>query len=902
MSSGTTTKWIYDFSEGNKDQKDLLGGKGANLAEMTNLGLPVPPGFTITTDACRHYLETGHTPDDLADQITEHLTALEKAMGKTLGDPSDPLLVSVRSGAAASMPGMMETVLNVGLNDESVKGLADQAGNERFAWDSYRRLIQMFGKTVLDIEGEHFDEAFDAVKHDQGTESDLDLDTEHLKEIVDRYKAIVREHAGREFPQDPRDQLDLAINAVFDSWNSERAILYRRRERIPGDAGTAVNVCSMVFGNLGMDSGTGVAFTRDPGSGEQGVYGDYLQNAQGEDVVAGIRNTVPLADMEQIDKGAYDELMSIMSTLESHYRDLCDIEFTVERNKLWMLQTRVGKRTAGAAFRIATQLVDEGLIDMDEAVRRVTGDQLAQLMFPRFVEGGEATQLTQGMNASPGAAVGKAVFSSEEAVKWADRGEKVVLVRRETNPDDLSGMIAAQGVLTSRGGKTSHAAVVARGMGKTCVCGAEELQVDTKNKRFTTPDGTVVEEGDVISIDGSTGRVWLGEVPVEPSSAVRYFEGEIDPASDEAEDLVRSVHRILTHADDVRRLGVRTNADTPEDSARARRFGAQGIGLCRTEHMFLGDRRQLVEKLILAEDDDGRQAALDALAPLQKQDFLEIFEAMDGLPVTVRLLDPPLHEFLPDLTELSVRVAVAEAEGHPDEANLRLLAAVRRLHEQNPMLGLRGVRLGLVVKGLFAMQVRAIAEAACARKRAGGDPRPEIMIPLVGAVQELEAIREESEQVLADVLRECGVELGVLIGTMIEVPRAALTADEIAGSAEFFSFGTNDLTQMTWGFSRDDVEAAFFHAYLDKGIFGISPFESLDRQGVGQLVQIAVERGRAARPELKLGICGEHGGDPESVHFFHEVGLDYVSCSPFRVPVARLEAGRASLGAEHVGS
>jgi pyruvate,orthophosphate dikinase len=902
MSSGTTTKWIYDFSEGNKDQKDLLGGKGANLAEMTNLGLPVPPGFTITTDACRHYLETGHTPDDLADQITEHLTALEKAMGKTLGDPSDPLLVSVRSGAAASMPGMMETVLNVGLNDESVKGLADQAGNERFAWDSYRRLIQMFGKTVLDIEGEHFDEAFDAVKHDQGTESDLDLDTEHLKEIVDRYKAIVREHAGREFPQDPRDQLDLAINAVFDSWNSERAILYRRRERIPGDAGTAVNVCSMVFGNLGMDSGTGVAFTRDPGSGEQGVYGDYLQNAQGEDVVAGIRNTVPLADMEQIDKGAYDELMSIMSTLESHYRDLCDIEFTVERNKLWMLQTRVGKRTAGAAFRIATQLVDEGLIDMDEAVRRVTGDQLAQLMFPRFVEGGEATQLTQGMNASPGAAVGKAVFSSEEAVKWADRGEKVVLVRRETNPDDLSGMIAAQGVLTSRGGKTSHAAVVARGMGKTCVCGAEELQVDTKNKRFTAPDGTVVGEGDVISIDGSTGRVWLGEVPVEPSSAVRYFEGEIDPASDEAEDLVRSVHRILTHADDVRRLGVRTNADTPEDSARARRFGAQGIGLCRTEHMFLGDRRQLVEKLILAEDDDGRQAALDALAPLQKQDFLEIFEAMDGLPVTVRLLDPPLHEFLPDLTELSVRVAVAEAEGHPDEANLRLLAAVRRLHEQNPMLGLRGVRLGLVVKGLFAMQVRAIAEAACARKRAGGDPRPEIMIPLVGAVQELEAIREESEQVLADVLRECGVELGVLIGTMIEVPRAALTADEIAGSAEFFSFGTNDLTQMTWGFSRDDVEAAFFHAYLDKGIFGISPFESLDRQGVGQLVQIAVERGRDARPELKLGICGEHGGDPESVHFFHEVGLDYVSCSPFRVPVARLEAGRASLGAEHVGS
>jgi pyruvate,orthophosphate dikinase len=567
-----------------------------------------------------------------------------------------------------------------------------------------------------------------------------------------------------------------------------------------------------------------------------------------------------------------------------------------------MLQTRVGKRTAAAAFRIATQLVDEGLIDMDEAVRRVTGEQLSQLMFPRFVSGGDAQQLTQGMNASPGAAVGKAVFSSETAVEWAQNGEKVVLVRRETNPDDLSGMIAAQGVLTSRGGKTSHAAVVARGMGKTCVCGAEELQVDTKARQFTAPDGTVVNEGDVISIDGSTGRVWLGEVPVEPSEVVRYFEGEIDPDSDEADDLVRAVHRILTHADEVRRLGVRTNADTPEDSARARRFGARGIGLCRTEHMFLGDRRQLVEKLILAEGDDERQAALDALEPLQKQDFLEIFEAMDGLPVTVRLLDPPLHEFLPDLTDLSVRVAVAEAEGHPDEANLRLLAAVRRLHEQNPMLGLRGVRLGLVVPGLFAMQVRAIAEAACERTKAGGDPRPEIMIPLVGAVQELEAIREEAEQVLAEACRSTGTQITALIGTMIEVPRAALTADEIAHSAEFFSFGTNDLTQMTWGFSRDDVEAAFFHAYLDKGIFGISPFESLDLDGVGKLVEIGVQRGRASRPDLKLGICGEHGGDPESVHFFHEVGLDYVSCSPFRVPVARLEAGRAALGAKHSGS
>ncbi len=906
MTSGTPSKWVYDFSEGNKDQKDLLGGKGANLAEMTNLGLPVPPGFTITTDACRYYLEHGTTPPDLDEQVTEHLSALEKAMGKRLGDPADPLLVSVRSGAAASMPGMMETVLNVGLNDESVKGLAEQAGNDRFAWDSYRRLIQMFGKTVLGIDGELFEHALDEVKQEQGTDLDLDLDAEHLRDVVDRFKAIVQEQTGRGFPMDPREQMDLAINAVFDSWNSERAVIYRRRERIPSEAGTAVNVCSMVFGNLGPDSGTGVAFTRDPGSGAQGVYGDYLQDAQGEDVVAGIRNTVPLADLETIDRDAYDELMATMSKLESHYRDLCDIEFTVERNKLWMLQTRVGKRTAAAAFVIATQLVDEGLIDMDEAVRRVTGDQLAQLMFPRFVSGGDATQLTQGMNASPGAAVGKAVFSSETAVEWAQRGENVVLVRRETNPDDLSGMIAAQGVLTSRGGKTSHAAVVARGMGKTCVCGAEELRVDTKARKFTAPDGTVVEEGDVISIDGSTGRVWLGEVPVEPSSVVRYFEGEIDPESTDAEggadELVRSVHRILTHADKVRRLGVRTNADTPEDVARARRFGAQGIGLCRTEHMFLGERRQLVETLILADGDEERQAALDALEPLQKQDFLEIFEEMDGLPATVRLLDPPLHEFLPDFTELSVRVALAEERGEQDESALRLLSAVHAMQEENPMLGLRGVRLGLVVPGLFIMQVRAIAEAAAERRKAGGDPRPEIMIPLVAAVQELEAVREEALKVLADVAVERGVDVPALIGTMIEVPRAVLTAEEIAGAADFFSFGTNDLTQMTWGFSRDDVEAAFFSAYLDKGIFGVSPFESLDVAGVGRLVEIAVEGGRAGRPDLKLGICGEHGGDPDSVHFFHDVGLDYVSCSPFRVPVARLEAGRAALGAEHSGS
>jgi pyruvate,orthophosphate dikinase len=792
---------------------------------------------------------------------------------------------------------MMDTVLNIGLNDESVQGLAKQAGSERFAWDSYRRLIQMFGKTVLGVDGEHFDHALESAKKRKGTESDLDLDEHDLRQLVDDYKGLVREHAGRDFPTDPREQMDLAIRAVFDSWNAPRAISYRRQERIPADLGTAVNVCSMVFGNLGMDSGTGVAFTRDPGSGHQGIYGDYLQNAQGEDVVAGIRNTLPLEALEELDKPAYDELLAIMEKLENHYRDLCDIEFTIERNKLWMLQTRVGKRTAAAAFRIACQLVDQGLIDMDEALSRVNGDQLAQLMFPRFDDTADGHQIAKGMNASPGAAVGKAVFDSYTAVKWSRSGEKVILVRRETNPDDLDGMIAAQGILTSRGGKTSHAAVVARGMGKTCVCGAEALDVDTKTRRLTVGD-TVVEEGDVISIDGTSGAVYLGEVPVVASPVVEYFEGRLDPESADADDLLKAVHRIMTHADEKRRLLVRANSDTPEDSERARRFGAQGIGLCRTEHMFLGDRRRHVERLILADDDQEREEALEALLPLQRGDFIGIFEAMDGLPVTIRLLDPPLHEFLPDYTELSVRVAMAEARGEEHENELRLLQAVHRLHEQNPMLGLRGVRLGIVVPGLFAMQVRAILEAAADRAKAGGDPRVEIMIPLVDAVQELELVREEAERIAAEVCEREGIEIKHHIGTMIELPRAALTAGQIAEAADFFSFGTNDLTQTTWGFSRDDVEAAFFSAYLEKGIFGVSPFESIDADGVGRLVKIAAEEGRRTRPDLKLGVCGEHGGDPESVHFFHEVGLDYVSCSPFRVPVARLEAGRAAVVSE----
>ena len=886
-------KYVYDFNEGNKDLKDLLGGKGANLAEMTNLGLPVPPGFVITTEACKVYLNEGREPKELAGEVSQHLASLEQAMGKRLGQADDPLLVSVRSGAKFSMPGMMDTVLNIGLNDESVSGLAKQAGSDRFAWDSYRRLIQMFGKTVLGVDGEHFDEVFDAAKEKKGTKNDLDLDDNDLQGIVEQYKEVVRKHAGREFPTDPREQLDLAVRAVFDSWNGDRAKLYRRQERIPADLGTAVNVVAMVFGNLGMDSGTGVAFTRDPGTGQQGVYGDYLQNAQGEDVVAGIRNTLPLQDLERIDKPAYDELMGIMGTLENHYKDLCDIEFTIERNKLWMLQTRVGKRTAGAAFRIATQLVDQGLIDMDEALSRVSGAQLAQLMFPRFDDKADKKQIAKGMSASPGAAVGKAVFDSRTAAKWASTGEHVILVRRETNPDDLDGMIAAQGILTSRGGKTSHAAVVARGMGKTCVCGAEELDVDTRARKLTAPGGVVVEEGDVISIDGSTGEVYLGEVPVSPSPVVQYFEGELKP--EDGDELVQAVHRLMQHADQKRRLRVRANADNAEDASRARRMGAQGIGLCRTEHMFLGDRKKYVERLILADNDNERVEALEALLPLQRKDFERILEAMDGLPVTIRLLDPPLHEFLPDLTELSVRVALAEAKGERDENDLRLLQAVTRLHEQNPMLGLRGVRLGLVVPGLFALQVRAIAEAACFRQRMKGDPQAEIMIPLVGSIQELELIKEEAEVVLKEVADANGCTLDFPIGTMIELPRAALTAGQIAEAAEFFSFGTNDLTQTTWGFSRDDVEAGFFSNYLEKGVFGVSPFESLDREGVGRLVQIAVEEGRQARPDLHVGVCGEHGGDPESVHFFHEVGLDYVSCSPFRVPVARLEAGRASV-------
>ena len=884
------TSFVFDFAQGNKDQRDLLGGKGANLAEMTNLGLPVPPGFTITTEACCAYLERGSEPDGLADEISSHLAALEEAMGRGLGDPADPLLVSVRSGAKYSMPGMMETVLNIGLNDESVVGLGRQSDDDRFAMDSYRRLLQMFASTVLGIEGEVFAHELDQLKERRGTTEDTDLGVDDLRELVASYKELIEKHAGRPFPQNPREQMDLAVRAVFDSWNTERAVLYRRQEQIPDNLGTAVNIQAMVFGNRGLTSGSGVCFTRDPASGAQGEYGDYLQNAQGEDVVAGIRNTVSLADLGEIDKAAHDELLAIMQKLEQHYRDMCDIEFTIENGKLWMLQTRVGKRTPEAAFRIAVRMGEEGLIDLDEALDRVTGAQLAQLMFPRFDAKADRELIATGMNASPGAAVGKVVFDSDTAVEWADRGDDVILVRKETNPDDLRGMVVAKGILTSRGGKTSHAAVVARGMGRTCVCGVEALDVDVENRRMTVRGGPTLDEGDVVSIDGTTGEVFAGAVPVADSSVVRYFEGD-DVAADE---IVSAVADLIERADTGRRLRVRANADTVEDARRARRFGAEGIGLCRTEHMFLGERRQLVENLVVAETGEDQERALSELLPLQRQDFIEILEAMDGLPVTIRLIDPSLHEFLPDITELSVQVALEDERDKPDSRHAKLLEAVRRLHEQNPMLGLRGVRLGVVIPGLFTMQARAILEAAAERIAAGGDARPEIMIPLVASVRELDIVRDEIEAVAADIERERGVSVPHKVGTMIELPRAAVTADQIAGTAEFFSFGTNDLTQMTWGFSRDDVEASFFSTYLEHGIFPVSPFESLDTEGVGELVRMAVERGRSARPDLHLGVCGEHGGDPASIHFFDEVGLDYVSCSPFRVPVARLEAGRSA--------
>ncbi len=897
------TKYVYDFHEGNKDMKDLLGGKGANLAEMTNMGLPVPPGFTITTEACLAYLLQGGAPAEMLDEAWEHLGRLEGSMGKALGDPGDPLLVSVRSGAKFSMPGMMDTVLNLGLTDESVEGLAAQTGDRRFALDAYRRFIQMFGKIVMDVPAEAFEEALDEAKGAkfEGAQ-DTDLDEHDLQALIERFRAIYAEHTGEPFPQDPKEHLRLAIAAVFRSWNGKRARDYRRQNKISDDLGTAVNVQAMVFGNRGQDSGTGVAFTRDPATGENVPYGDYLPNAQGEDVVAGIRNTFPLAELEKLDPVSYGELIQVMHTLEMHYRDMCDIEFTIERGRLWILQTRIGKRTAFGEWVMAYDMLEEGLIDEDTALLRVDANRLEEL-FKRTVKAEGATPIATGLNASPGAATGKVVFSADEAEAWANEGERVILVRRETTPDDYHGMIAAQGILTSAGGTNSHAAVVARGEGIPAVCGADQIKLDVAAKRFTA-NGTKVAEGEIVTIDGFTGNVYVGELPLEDSVLEKARAG--DPAAREAR-IWSAFQRLMTRADELRRLRVRANADTPEQSTNARKRGAEGIGLCRTEHMFLGKERvAAVRKMILAETAEEEQGAYDVLLPLQRGDFVGIFRAMDGLPVTVRLLDPPLHEFLPDQTDLAVRVARAEERGEAeitlqeesfqlDEAR-DLLTKVRQLHEANPMLGLRGVRLGIVKPGLYAMQVRAICEAAAQVKQEGLDPKVEIMIPLVATKPELEQMRAELEPVARAVLEAAGVELEHLEwGTMIEVPRAAVTADEIAEVADFFSFGTNDLTQMGFGFSRDDI-GKFVGMYEERKLVPANPFVTVDRTGIGRLMRIAVEEGRGANPALHLGICGEHGGDPASVVFCDEVGLDYVSCSPFRIETARLAAGQAVVG------
>jgi pyruvate, orthophosphate dikinase len=884
---------IFPFSVGDRTQSDLLGGKGANLSEMVNLGLPVPPGFTITTEACREYLRTKKLPAQLTQELDAAISALENDLGREFGNPEKPLLVSVRSGAKFSMPGMMETVLNVGITQEVAAGLAKISGNERFAWDSFRRFIEMFGRIVHEVDTEEFHKTEMRILEMNGAKNLQELDAAGLKSLGEGFIKVIEIHTGKAFDMNPRTHLIASIEAVFRSWNSERANLYRRRERISSDLGTAVNIQSMVFGNLTDNSGTGVAFTRDPATGEIGSYGDYLEKAQGEDVVAGIRNTMSLDDLKNLLPSIHADLERVMTLLEDHYRDLCDIEFTVEEGKLWILQTRVGKRTAEAAFRIATQLIDEKKISIDEALQRVTGEQLAQLMFPQFDLSMKVTEIARGIPASPGAAVGEVVFDSHKAQDLARAGKKVILVRRETSPDDLVGMVAAEGILTSRGGKTSHAAVVARGMGKTAVCGTESISVDERGALFTAGSVTVYE-GETISIDGSTGAVFLGSVPVIQSPVTAYLEGRLSEASDQASPVVKSVDRLLRHADSIRRMNVRANADTPEDAVRARILGAEGVGLCRTEHMFLGERRTYVERLVLAENEDVQRGVIAEMEPLQRKDFVGIMMAMSGLPVTVRLLDPPLHEFLPNLAELSAKFARAEALNEDmGTRETAIFSAVKRLHESNPMLGLRGVRLGILIPDLFKMQVRALVNACIEVRKLGHNPMPEVMIPLVATQRELLHLRESLDEEIATALAGTGQKIEIPIGTMIETPRAAITSTRIADYADFFSFGTNDLTQLTWAFSRDDVESTFLPRYLDLELLPFNPFESLDQDGVGLLIKIARDQARAVRSDFKLGICGEHGGDPRSVHFFHEQGLDYVSCSPFRVPIARLEAGRA---------
>jgi pyruvate,orthophosphate dikinase len=854
-----TSRFVYDFDDPSEGGRELLGGKGIGLAEMTQLGVPVPAGFTITTDACRAYMAAeGELPDGLGEEVDEHLARLEERTGKKFGDPQDPLLVSVRSGAAVSMPGMMDTILNLGLNDEAVRGLAERTGNPRFANDSYRRLIQMYGEVVDRIPGHLFEDALAKLKSERGNAQDVDLSAEDLAGLVETYKRTYESETGAAFPQDARDQLARAVRAVFESWENPRAQVYRRAHHIPDDLGTAVNVVQMVFGNKGEQSGTGVSFTRDPSTGEAGLYGEFLADAQGEDVVAGIRTPEHVSEMKKVLPDAFEQLTETMRRLEEHYRDVQDIEFTVEDGRLYLLQTRSAKRTAAAALKSAVDMVEEGLISREDAVARIDAGQLDQLLHPMIDPTASVDVIAQGLNASPGAASGRIVFDADTAAERGSNGDDVILVRWETTPDDIHGMIAAKGILTAHGGMTSHAAVVARGMGKPCVAGCEALTVDVKAKTASL-NGHDLGEGDLLTIDGGTGRVILGAVPLVPPQINEDFE------------------TILVWADDMRRLKVRANADTPEDAAKAREFGAQGIGLCRTEHMFMADDRlPVVREMIMASGEEERRRALEQLLPLQQSDFEGIFEAMAGLPVTIRLLDPPLHEFLPPLDEAT------------DE---RMRERIRALQEANPMLGTRGCRLGLIWPEIYEMQVRAIVRAAVAvEERTGEAPLVEIMHPLVAFGEELHRLRAITIATAAE-----EKEIEYLVGTMIELPRACVRADEIAEHADFFSFGTNDLTQTALGFSRDDAEGKFLTRYLEDGVLERNPFETLDQGGVGDLMRIAVERGRSVKDDMKMGICGEHGGEPESVAFCHRLGLDYVSCSPYRVPLARLAAAQAAL-------
>jgi pyruvate, orthophosphate dikinase len=879
--SSAKKKWVYLFTEGGAKMRDLLGGKGAGVAEMTRAGLPVPPGFTITTAACNAFYDAKQKfPQGMWEQVLAGVKDIEKKTGKGFGNAKNPLLVSVRSGAKFSMPGMMDTVLNLGLNAKTLQGLTTLTKDERFALDAYRRFIQLFGKIVYDIDGDAFEHVLDAKKKSAKAATDADLKPAALRELVTEFKAIFRKHTKQEFPEDPYEQLRAAIGAVFSSWNNKRAVDYRNFNKIPHDLGTAVNVQSMVFGNMGDDSGTGVAFTRDPNTGEKTLYGEYLTNAQGEDVVAGIRTPKPIAALKKDLPKAYKEFQQIASRLEKHYRDVQDLEFTIEHGKLYMLQTRSAKRTAQAAVKIAVDMVGEKLIGKEEAVLRVEPAQVDQLLHTRIDPTAKVDVLATGLAASPGAAYGKAVFDADRAEELAKKGEKVILVRIETNPDDVHGMIASQGVLTSRGGKTSHAAVVARGMGKPCVAGAESVKVDLVKRQFVA-GGRTVKEGEAFTIDGSTGNVIAG--------TVRMVEPEISP----------ELRQILRWADAYRRLEVWANGDYPRDAELALDFGAQGIGLCRTEHMFMEQERlPIVQAMILSETEKERRQHLAKLLPVQRKDFYGILKAMDGKPVVIRLIDPPLHEFLPSLEELLVDVTKAQAAKQPKASYAekeRLLAAVRNLHEQNPMLGLRGCRLGLLFPEIIEMQTRAIIEAGIKLRKEGRDPRPEIMVPLVGHVNELTETEKHIRATAKEVIAKAGVKLAYKVGTMIEIPRAALTAGEIAQSAEFFSFGTNDLTQTTFGYSRDDAEGKFLLKYVEEKILPQNPFESLDTTGVGRLMRFAVTEGRAARKGLKIGICGEHGGDPDSIAFCEEIGLNYVSCSPYRVPVARLAAAHARL-------